>query len=48
MVCCAIKIQKAWRDYASYKMMKKEATFKKNLSIDNSLVTIKDFSDEPK
>lgn len=48
MVYCAIKIQKVWRGYLCRKRMRKNGLGKKNLSIENSLITIKDFSEDHK
>lgn len=46
MIYCIIKIQKVWRGYACRKGLRKEAVGKRNLSIENSLITIKDFGEE--
>lgn len=49
MVYCIVKIQKCWRGYLTRKRFKGRVNLnKKNLSIENSLITIKDFSEEQK
>lgn len=45
---CAIKIQKAWRAYCFRKKLRKGGIIKKNLTIENSLITIKDFNSNHK
>lgn len=47
-IYCVVRIQKAWRTYCFRKKMTKKTFAKKNLMIDNSEDTIKDFNSEQK